>query len=258
MSKKTFQEMSMEQTLQSKKVVPNTDIQPRPRWQFEFEHGEIRTQVFILPNGEWVYVNHDRFAVLRRTIRPEDQQHPFAKYDTMREALVALGWNQSQPITYRNHVPPSVQDDWEDMTEDEFLDNPINYSPAPIVRIVPTIPQVVPYQHIQTRPEWQFEFEHGDIRTQVFTLPGGAWVYVNHDSAAERLHSIRPEDQQHPFAKYDTMREALVALGWNQSQPITYWNYVPPSVQWDWEDMTEDEFLDNRIHYSPEPIVRLL
>ena len=118
--------------------------------------------------------------------------------------------------------------------------------------------KVVPNTDIQPRPEWQFEFEHGDIRTQVFTLPGGAWVYVNHTTFDERLHSIRPEDQQHPFAKYNTMREALVALGWNQSQPITYWNHVPPSVQWDWEDMTEDEFLDNSIHYSPEPIVRLL
>jgi len=122
-------------------------------------------------------------------------------------------------------------------------------------------------QHIQTYPEWQFEFEHGEwqfefehgeTRTQVFTLPGGSWIYVKHDRAAERLHDIRPEDQQHPFAQYNTMREALMALGWNQDQPITYWNYVPPSVQDDWEDMTEDEFLDNPIDYSPAPIVSVL
>jgi glucan-binding YG repeat protein len=111
--------------------------------------------------------------------------------------------------------------------------------------------------YIQTTPHWQFEFEHGETRTQVFTLPGGSWVYVNHDSAAERLHSIRPEDQQHPFAEYHTMREALIALGWND-QKIRYWNYVPPSVQWDWEDVTEDEFLDNPIHYTPAPIIRVL
>ena len=113
-------------------------------------------------------------------------------------------------------------------------------------------------QHIQTYPEWQFEFEHGETRTQVFTLPGGSWIYVKHDRAAERLHDIRPEDQQHPFAQYNTMREALMALGWNQDQPITYWNYVPTDIQMDWDDMTEDEFLDNPIDHSPAPIVRVL
>ena len=225
-------------------------VQTRPVWQFEFEHDEIRTQVFTLPNGSWVYVNHNSADERLHSIRPEDQQHPFAKYDTMREALVALGWNQDQEIKYWNYVPPSVQWDWEDMNEDEFLDNPIHHSPAPIVRVLP--------MNSQTRPEWQFEFEHGETRTQVFILPNGSWVYVNHNSADERLHSIRPEDQQHPFYEYDTMRDALVALGWNQHQEIKFWNYVPPSVQWDWEDMNEDEFLDNPTNYSPAPIVRVL
>jgi hypothetical protein len=113
-------------------------------------------------------------------------------------------------------------------------------------------------EHIRQRSEWIFEFEHGETRTQVFSIRNGLWVYVNHNSADERLHSIRPEDQQHPFAQYDTMREALIALGWNQNEEIIYWNHVPPAVQWDWEDMTEDEFLDNSIDYSPAPIVCVL
>ena len=116
---------------------------------------------------------------------------------------------------------------------------------------------MIDYTIAQQRPSWKFEFEHGATRTQVFTLPDGAWVYVNHDTAAPRLHEIRPEDQLHDFSHYHTMYEALIALGWNVNQPIQFWHYIPTDIQHDW-DITEEEFLDNPIHYSPAPIIRVL
>jgi hypothetical protein len=113
-------------------------------------------------------------------------------------------------------------------------------------------------EYFRQRPSWRFDFENGETRTEVFALHDGTWVYVKHDRVTQRSHEIREGDQKHPFDQYHTMREALTALGWEEDQEIAFWNYVPPSVQWDWEDMTEDEFLDNAITYSPAPIIRVL
>ena len=85
--------------------------------------------------GQLCYVKREKNSYILLAIGAAEVTYPFQKYDTMREALRALGW-EGQRLAWWHKVPPHVQEDWADLEEEELLDNPVNHSPYPVIRVM--------------------------------------------------------------------------------------------------------------------------
>jgi len=114
---------------------------------------------------------------------------------------------------------------------------------------------------------WQYSFTMQQIRYDVFYsayVPDvddpveewkeKEWCYVRRHKDAPQNHEIGAADVTVPFQEYPTMRRALQALGW-EGQRLTWWLHVPPFVQDDWSDLTQEELLEKG---APSPIITAL
>ena len=106
-----------------------------PTWKLSVTMGESRYEIFLMSKEQQlVYIKQHRNEVSCKDDREGSEYHPLVFYPTMRQLLSSLGWT-NEPLTFWFHVPPSVQDDWSDVTEDELLDNEIFHTPHPIITV---------------------------------------------------------------------------------------------------------------------------
>ena len=105
-----------------------------PMWQLSITMGESRYEIFLLGKEQLMYIKQHRNEVSCKNDREGNEYHPLIFYPTMRQLLSSLGW-KDEPLEFWFHVPPSVQDDWSDVTEDELLDNEIFHTPSPIITV---------------------------------------------------------------------------------------------------------------------------
>lgn len=105
-------------------------------WNFSFTLEDTRFEVYTLTvDQSVVYVKMRKDDKPRHTMLDTDVRYPLAHCETMRDTFNEIGWT-GQRLNFWLHVPPSVQDDWEDMSLEELLDNPIAHSPPPIITCV--------------------------------------------------------------------------------------------------------------------------
>ena len=110
---------------------------------------------------------------------------------------------------------------------------------------------------------WQYSFTMQDTRYDVFrhnyfdrreqVWKEAHWCYVERHKDDPQNHDVGAADVTYPFQGYPNLGEALRALGW-EGQRLKWWLHVPPSVQWDWEDLTQEELLEKG---APSPIISI-